>query len=302
MSANDSHVGILDFAVGGIDFAVPGNGGMECAAYLSNTQRLVESVLFLLFAAGLIWCGYSKLKLPPLRDDALNREMDYWGKRIMLFSMCLTFGIELGYKFASKTMIFVVYPCHVATSIQIFLLAVPPKRYVTGIFRLQLYILNGAPLAIIFPVTDTRILPFEVELYYIQHILMLIVPLYLLRMGGVYIPEKLNDFSWSLVALGILFIYHFIPLQIGALISHVNLNNMLCPAISDPFHGQFYRLCGSAHQILLIPLQGKIYALIAQYFDIQPKHDYGMEEYWFVKSTTNEKTANEKSSSHVKQN
>lgn len=39
---------------------------------------------------------------------------------------------------------------------------------------------------------------------------------------------------------------------------------MLCPAVSDPFHGPYYRLCAAVHQMILIPSLGKIYASFAQ--------------------------------------
>ena len=53
-------------------------------------------------------------------------------------------------------------------------------------------------------------------------------------------------------------------------LSHVNLNNMLCPAVSDPFYGRLYRICGMIHQIILIPLIGKFIAATASYFKLIP--------------------------------
>ena len=36
-----------DYCVSGVDFSLPGNGGKDCAAVLSNGRRLFESVMTL---------------------------------------------------------------------------------------------------------------------------------------------------------------------------------------------------------------------------------------------------------------
>ena len=57
------------------------------------------------------------------------------------------------------------------------------------LFRFQTYWISGATIAIIFPVLNTRHLPFEVASYYIHHALMLVTPLYLMRLGGIDLLE-----------------------------------------------------------------------------------------------------------------
>jgi hypothetical protein len=68
--------------------------------------------------------------------------------------------------------------------LQLFLLALPPTSFVTTLFRMHFSLLSGALLAIVFPVTASRQFPFEVHVYWIQHCIMLAVPIYLLSLGG----------------------------------------------------------------------------------------------------------------------
>ncbi|KAJ8310312.1 hypothetical protein KUTeg_012177, partial [Tegillarca granosa] len=275
VNSASQNVGWTDWAYTGVDFSLAGNGGDDCVDFLSIRQRIIESIFVVIISGVVLYRAVTRLTLPEKLVPA--DRLDHCGKRILLVVMCLTFGIELGFKFATQQMIYILNPCHLVTMLQIFCLAAPPSRLVTAVFRFHIHILTGAPIAILFPVINTRLLPFETEVYYIQHILMLVIPFYLMRIGGVYTPEPYFDFTWAQLSM--------------TTVSKVNLNNMLCPAVSDPFYGPWYRMCAIFHQTVLINTLGKFYVWLATKFSLR-KISQENEVYVFKKRKSGENKTN----------
>lgn len=105
---------------------------------------------------------------------------------------------------------------------------------------------------------------------------------------GVYNVEEFTDLSWNAISYSVNMLYHFGFLQAIAVVSRslfyflshrlitffpiffqpteVNLNHMLCPAVLDPFEGQFYRIFAVFHQAILCPVLCKLFCCVSAFF------------------------------------
>lgn len=140
----------LTWSYSGIDLAIDGTGGEACVNYLPMWQRVIESLSFVLISMGLISWSWSKLTVPlplPQRQvspsPSKNGEVDHcgsgydketsecrvscqvhhdWpGRRIVLLIHSLTFGVEIGYKLSSRSVLWLLNPCHMVTAVQVSL-------------------------------------------------------------------------------------------------------------------------------------------------------------------------------------
>lgn len=255
---------MLDWTYSGVDFSLAGNGGPECIDYLSKSWLFFETLAVFAFSATFeIYYPWYK----SVCNYQPNLELrERFGRKLLLAALCLIWGIEIGFKLSTQQLIFILNPCHMITLTQLILLISPPRRWVHFLFRVQTYAISGATVAIIFPVLNTRHLPFEVASYYIHHALMLITPFYLMRLGGIYNMEPLKNWHWLAMSMGILRFYHYGVLQPISILTSVNLNSIMCPAVSDPFKGPFYRIAACFHQTAFVAIHGKITCFIGMRF------------------------------------
>lgn len=114
---------LLDWVYGGVDPKYEGNGGPECAAYLTPQQRMIESLVIVFIAIVEIVLALRKINISKemkriVKDGARTKE-DSLSKSLLLVALCMTFGVEVGFKFATKTVIYLLNPCHVMTMVQV---------------------------------------------------------------------------------------------------------------------------------------------------------------------------------------
>ncbi|XP_030385948.1 transmembrane protein 164 [Scaptodrosophila lebanonensis] len=245
-----------DWAVGGITDEIPRTTGPECINYMTNRRRWMEAVFL---SALFVYIMYrSWKKLAPIRlPEPHELERPHTATRLLLLIfMTGIFGIEMGFKLAGRSMIFALNPCHVQTCVQIYLLAAKPSKVTTALFRIQMNNLNGPFLAFLFPEVEGRTYPLEQATYWIQHALLYIIPIYILK-TGTYSIETIGDFQWVKIGTALMLFYHFSLLNALSIVTGINLDHMLCAALSDPFQGQNYRLFACCHEALLCPLLNK---------------------------------------------
>ena len=102
----------------GVDHSLKGTGGLDCASFIPTYQKIIETLIFASISFGQIYIAASKIKIPEKIDVRKNTVNDT-GKNILLMLMCLTFGVEIGFKFASKQLIWILNPCHLVTMLQV---------------------------------------------------------------------------------------------------------------------------------------------------------------------------------------
>lgn len=248
---------MLSWTYTGVNTSIEGAGGQSCINYITTKRRFFESTcVSVTFLYTLYW---SYLRFSVGNPRYSNRQTKL--RQILLVLHTFVFGIEIGFKLATSTLIWILNPCHAITMLQILLLASSSSWLTTFIFRIHLHMMNGPLLALTFPILNTRSLPFEHMTYFVQHILIILIPASFLNQSSEFSVEPIDDFSWVIFSLSIQVLYHFLVLQPIALMTGINLNNILCPAISDPFPGPNYRLWAVFHQSVIILVLGKILTL-----------------------------------------
>ena len=132
------------------------------------------------------------------------------------------------------------------------------------ILETSLYYQGGPLAALLYPATDERIWTFEKTSYYLHHLLLLLVPIYLCQVYSGKLSQQNNNnnnddedghssqkqhqilqnpfnLSWFLHAYGVWMIGNNIVHWISYFTT-ANINITLCPQVGVPSYGENYRL------------------------------------------------------------
>lgn len=107
---------MFKWAYDGVNSSIPRNIGPECAYYLSPKRRIIETFLVSVFIVTCLVWGYKRIRLPAQVSYISH---DRVGRRILLLIMSLVLGMEIGFKFTSRTVVYLLNPCHVTTALQV---------------------------------------------------------------------------------------------------------------------------------------------------------------------------------------
>ncbi|CBY31382.1 unnamed protein product [Oikopleura dioica] len=267
-----STAGFYEVFYGGVDMSYENReGGAECASESSLRTRAWEVLLVTCFS-------YFQFKFAEERCRSFllsQRIREYYldesqlnckkiesssRRQIMLLILAMTWGMEIALKLVEGKLIFLLNPCHLFTALQLYFLCGKPSKMMHILFQAHVPLIFGAFLAMILPDTDSRVLPLQREIYWVQHMLIWIIPAYLAPLGGVYKIEK--AWSWSFLGLSLMQVYHAVVLQGFSVAFLTNLNHMLCAHKMDPFKNLNYRLFGNAYCLLICWLHSGLYTYV----------------------------------------
>ena len=208
-------------------------GGEECAAYVPFHLHIIESTAWLvvLLVSGMyLDVSGSIRRLKEQAKAMLRKHSSTPMQRILEISIALLlfsmFAMLVVIKFNDKAMINLAQPCHLLLVLQgIALLSTGPEGSVISIFILPP--LAGVLTAMIIPAMD-GLSYIEIINFWVQHILLGIIPLYLLCRRN-FTVSRLCSIHLFTIGLWIFAMFHFTFYEAVCVSFHVNPQFMLCP-------------------------------------------------------------------------
>ncbi|KAL4492477.1 hypothetical protein ABPG72_005612 [Tetrahymena utriculariae] len=230
------------------------DGGPKCAAAMENQFRITVSAISATINCLIIYLAWNKIKNSRELDLKLVKNL-----KPSLFEKCIgflcfaTYIVMASYKFYTGRGVFMHNPCHYVLLFSGILLTTEKTKVKAVIFVSYIRWLYGPITALVFPVTNGMVLPWEEEFFWIEHYLAAFIGPLCLTLCGRYGFFKMS--FWDLLvhqyfgfAIHILYMRFIMVPQ--SMLTWANLNFTLCHPECDP----------------LIPLIGDYYFYLADHY------------------------------------
>ncbi|KAF9913547.1 hypothetical protein BX616_009894 [Lobosporangium transversale] len=222
--------------------------------YLSPRQHTIEFVcynilFFVLFRVGLHLFRKKGSAFYSPRLDQLSESINtnvlsaHVMDKAVLALLCGSYALTVYHKIFGDNFMYLLQPCHVNLLLLIFTMVGPRESKMTRLaFNSYLHYIWATIFALSFPDTSENGLWLVIENFWLEHYLLLLVPIYLIYTGRFAVFPL--SFSYAVLSYALFSLFHsFLLSGIGLLTGH-NLNYMLVPPNSPLVHGlgKYYRL------------------------------------------------------------
>jgi len=246
-----------------IDYIKPDDAS-ELHFYVSPAQHVVEGLLMVIFYIALVQSSSRLARKPEKFRHTSNPPLTIVEK---LFAGTLIINLlaQVVYKTIRgwRVLSYLLQPCHTTTFLFIYCLLSTNYPRASRVFQIALHYSFFTILAIAVPDLGQLRLPFEILNFWIQHYILLLTPLYLLFFSTRFPLEP--SVSTTLLALGLLGLFHYVLQLPVAMMTGVNVNYMLWPPPGVPtvYTGPYYRQAFTITFIILGTTMGYILPKLA---------------------------------------
>ncbi|KAG0370686.1 TMEM164 family-domain-containing protein [Gamsiella multidivaricata] len=222
--------------------------------YLSPRQHTIEFVcynvlFFVLFRVGLYLFRKKGSAFYSRRLDQLTENINanvlsgHVMDKAVLTLLCGSYALTVYHKIFGDNYMYLLQPCHVNILILIFTMVGPRENKFTNMaFNSYLHYIWATIFALSFPDTAENGLWLVIENFWLEHYLLLLVPIYLIYTGR-FVVFPLS-FSYAVLSYALFSLFHSFVLSGFGLLTGHNLNYMLVPPNSPLMHslGKYYRV------------------------------------------------------------
>lgn len=196
-------------------------GGEVCASNVPLSIRIIETSVWIVLMVWIFYYFQFYKKLKTLQKDIESSNQSLiagWFDYVLAIVAFANYIVIIIYKAKLGSLIYMLQPCHIVTLVQaIALFSNTPLGVMLSLLSLPITVGSGG--AMMFPATSGLDFYLEFEMFWIQHIVIQILPLYMLMKNN-SLTAHLFDMKTLMIGNWILVMTHWVVFEVIVLISH----------------------------------------------------------------------------------